>query len=117
MLLASSSFSLWLFGLFSASESDQDKASPLGRCALFATLAVPSPKLESSMAEKDDNEEEKGRGARAAADRQLKGIAESGEGAGGTGGVGNGKGPSKASKDAVSTLVRGPHLKRERGHG
>jgi len=73
---------------------------------------VPSPKLESSMAEKDDNE-----GGDATADRQLKGIAESGEGAGGADGVGKGKGPSKASKDAVSTLVRGPHLKRERGHG
>jgi hypothetical protein len=49
----------------------QDKASPLGRCALFATLAVPSPELEAKA----------------------------------------------ETAEAWSTLVRGPHLKRERGHG
>lgn len=56
----------------------KDKASPLGRCGLFATLAVPSPQLEARIAE---------------------------------------TAAGHAAAAAHSTLVRGPHLKRERGHG
>jgi hypothetical protein len=64
------------------------------------------------MAEKD-GEEQEGPGG-----RSLKGIAEAGEEETAAGGTKGGQGGSKGSvKDAVSTLVRGPHLKRERGHG